>query len=315
MNYMKYIYSVLISLVLFSCVHKDFCIENEELDMSVKVVINWPEGTVIPANMRVFFYPKNNANGNTQHFMFDFPGTGGEVKLPLGEYSIVAYNYSDNGNFLGVDEISFETIKLKTDQTKWRGASLYGDLNGKNVYETPEMAYSASKDYQVIPNKSGTTQVIELDAAPAVCHFTYEVNGMKGLEYISEFKGVLSKVSSHVRIGSDKLDGEESFVVFDGNADEAKNRITGEYNIFGNVPEARQIQFIMYIRLKDGNIISKTVDVTAQIEKVPLKGNIRNVHLIIDGDIDLTDHLIPQPGGFDFKVEGWESVIEVDLEM
>lgn len=71
----------------------------------------------------------------------------------------------------------------------------------------------------------------------------------------------------------------------------------------------------MYIRLKDGNIISKTVDVTAQIEKVPLKGNIRNVHLIIDGDIDLTDHLIPQPGGFDFKVEGWESVIEVDLEM
>lgn len=315
MNYMKYIYCVLISLFLFSCVHKELGIGNEESEMTVKVAINWPEGTVIPANMRVFFYPKNHEHGNTQYFMFDLPGSGGEVKLPLGEYSIVAYNYSDNGNFLGVDETGFETIKLITDKTNWKGATVYEDLNGKNVYEAPEMAYSSSKDYQVIPDKPGTIQVVELDAAPAMCHFTYEVNGMQGMEYIAEFKGTLSKVSSHVLIGPGKLDREESFIVFDGKMDETENRIAGEFNIFGNVPGAKQILFTMYIRLKGGNIISKTVDVTAQIEKVPLKGNIRNVHLIIDGGIDITEHLIPQPGGFDFNVEGWKPVIEVELEM
>lgn len=312
---MNYIYCILISLVLFSCVHKDFCTEDEETDMTVKVVINWPDGTVIPANMRVFFYPKNNVKGNTRYFMFDLPGRGGDVKLSHGEYSIVAYNYSQDGNFLGVDETSFETVKLKTDRTRWRGVSLYEDLNGKNVNEAPEMVYISSKNNQVISNKLRSTQVVELDAVPAVCHFTYEVNGIKGLEYISEFKGVLSKVASFVLVGSDKLDREESFVVFDGKTDESKNRITGEYNIFGNIPGAKPINFTMYIRLKGGDIISKTVDVTAQIEKVPLIGNIRNVHLVIGGDIDITDYLIPQPGGFDFSVEGWNSIIEVDLEM
>lgn len=308
---------VILACVMFAalpgCRHHDLCFHHMH-EITIKVVYDWrfsPQAD--PKGMRIFFYKEGESRATKLEFNNKY---GGQVSLTTGRYRIISYNndceytqfdlhhdfdghmaYTRQGNHL-------EPIIDSTAPTK---------VNGESVVICPDDIFVCSAiDVEItqdgisyncvtlddagefISNPySSHEQIITLFPQDILCHYSYEVLNVDGLERISQLCGSLSGMCPSVKMSS--LDKHtlpvtlpfESRITDDG-------RIVGEFLTFGhNTSLVKPHNMEFYVWTHSGNryIIGRgepAHDLTEQVHSAP---NPRRVHLIID-------HIkIPQESG------------------
>lgn len=294
----------LLCCVLSSCRHHDMCYHHMHR-ITIRVEFDWrycPEAN--PGGMAVFFYRE----GDTQAEQFDFTGMqGGEVSLRTGRYRIIAYNNDTEASLFGHLH-DYDAHMAYTRQGNVLEPVL-GDLaaspaNGETVVVCPDDIFGCTAieveitedgvSYLCIPIDEAddyiglpvTTdeQVITLFPQDMLCHYSYEVLHVSGLERISQLCGSLSGMCPSVSMAAAS---KHTLPVTLPLSAEISNdgRIVGEFLTFGHhdeVENPHRMEF--YVWTHDGRKLvlghgQENFDVTGQVHSAPKP---RRVHLVID---------------------------------
>ena len=129
----RFMFLVLLSslLVLNGCSRRD--ILDDYPVSGVEISLNWDGVTdKLPEGIRVIFYPKDGEGKKVDRYL---SVRGGEMKVPPGRYSVVAYNYNTESIRIRGEE-SYETIEAYT-----------GNCNGLGIAGTEKMVWSPDSLY------------------------------------------------------------------------------------------------------------------------------------------------------------------------
>ena len=306
---------MLFLLILTACEHKELRYVTSSF-RSLRVEFNWEryEDFQKPEDMRVIFYPKD---GTSEPWIFDFPnGEGRQIELPENEYRVICYNYDtsgiswENSNSF-VEYLAKTRSVLAPDSVKacTTPSWLCGDhINRVSLVNIPE----------------GTEKVITLYPVRMVSRYTYEVNGIRNLERVADIRASLSGMSGSLLMAEDRLpDGVSENLFFGGEI--SGHQIKGGFYTFGYCQDIASPQvFKLYLKSRDGIVIVVEQDVSAQVQSVPVRGHLGDVHLIINFRFDVPE--IKTDGGsggggnggnnssggagFDVGVDNWADVNE-----
>ena len=107
-----------------------------------------------------------------------------------------------------------------------------------------------------------------------VCRDTYEVNGSRKLERIADIRASLSGMSGSLLMAADKLPGSLSErLLFGGEV--IGNQLRGGFYTFGSTRGiAAPNLFKLFIKSRSGKLYVLELDVTAQIQSVPVVGHV-----------------------------------------
>lgn len=298
----------LLSILLFSgCDHQDLCYHHQH-GLKVRVIFNWkyaPDAR--PRGMCVFFYSEEN---HSQYYRFDFTGRdGGYVELPEGNYRVIAYN-NDSQVTEFMDYTYFDSHKAITRKgnvlESVLGPLAHEPVNGQNVYVSPDCLWSAvAKEVMVdnsgvsytcvpydpsmdsAPEQSIVTTEMEIELYPedVLCHYTWEVLDINGLERIEKVAGSISGMAHSLYLGTNDLASQPVTIPLPSRIT-PDGRIEGEFLTFGHnelISSPHKIE--LYAWMKSGKKFvfgreQENFDVTRQIHSAPDK---RHVHLIIRG--------------------------------
>lgn len=298
-------------MIFFGCHHKDLCYEDSH-EIPISLRFDWEEvPEASPSGMTVYFYPESGIQTG-RYYCFHFKGKeGGRISLPEGRYIAVCYN-NDSETVWGYEVELSHTHRLLT-----RNAGLLEPVLGnatagasvprpagtedEDIVLIPEMMYGCSRHDIAV---DVDTREITLYPHELVCHYSFEVRNVKGLENVVSLSGVLTGMSPSLYLSDEKQ--SEECVTLPVEAFKSDNTtICGEFLTFGHNPEIDcQHKFGLYLWLKDGTILfisdeGEKYDVTEQLHKA---SNPRRVHFVIDG-------MEIRPGDGKYS-EGWK----IDLE-
>ena len=129
----RYIILVLLSslLMLTGCSRRD--VLDDYPVSGVEILLDWAGVTdELPEGVRIIFYPKDGEGRKVDRYL---SVQGGEMKVPPGRYSVVAYNYNTEVVRIRGEE-SYETIEAYT-----------GYCNGLGIAGTEKMVWSPDPLY------------------------------------------------------------------------------------------------------------------------------------------------------------------------
>lgn len=158
----------------------------------------------------------------------------------------------------------------------------------------------------------GSTKIIRLTPVNMVCHYTYEVNGLRGLDRVADLRAALSGMSGSLNMSGDSLPaGLSESLLFDGMV--SRNQIIGGFYTFGHSAlEGEPNVFRLYLKNRSGSMSVLEQDVSDQVHDVPVAGHVGDVHLVLNFDYEVPS----EPGnggpGFDVDVDDWDDV-NVDI--
>ena len=306
---------MLFLLILTACEHKELRYVTSSFQ-SLRVEFNWEryEDFQKPEGMRVIFYPKD---GTSEPWIFDFPnGEGRQIELPENEYRVICYNYDTSG-------ISWETPNSFMEYLAKTRSVLAPD--SVKACTTPSWLCGDHIDWVSLENiPAGTEKVITLYPVRMVSRYTYEVNGIQNLERVMDIRASLSGMSGSLLMAEDKLpDGVSENLFFGGET--TGYQIKGGFYTFGYCQGIASPQvFKLYLKSRDGIVIVVEQDVSAQVQSVPVRGHLGDVHLIINFRFDIPEIKNEGGGGnggnggnnssggagFDVGVDDWADVNE-----
>lgn len=288
-----------------SCEHKELCYDHPH-DASVRVTFDWSRvvSHVLPEGMRVAFYPVEGG----KPWIFDCPeGRDRLVEVPEGEYRVLCYN-NDTEDIVWRNSDEYDRFTAGTEDAEAPGGVpnrltpdwLCGDHRAEVI------------DLTDLP--PGTETEVPFTPVPMVCTYTFEVNGIRGLQYIADIRGSLSDMSGSLNMATDGLPEDLSeCLLFGGKV--SGEQVKGGFYTFGPGihdpahPEAHV--FTLYLKSHKGNVHVLEADVTGQVHRVPLEGHLHTVHLVVDFDYDVPEEPIGgDGGGFDPDVDDWVDVNE-----
>ena len=306
---------MLFLLILTACEHKELRYVTSSF-RSLRVEFNWEryEDFQKPEGMRVIFYPKD---GTSEPWIFDFPnGEGRQIELPENEYRVICYNYDTSG-------ISWENSNSFVEYLAKTRSVLAPD--SVKACTTPSWLCGDHINWVSLENiPEGTEKVITLYPVRMVSRYTYEVNGIRNLERVADIRASLSGMSGSLLMAEDRLpDGVSENLFFGGEI--SGHQIKGGFYTFGYCQDIASPQvFKLYLKSRDGIVIVVEQDVSAQVQSVPVRGHLGDVHLIINFRFDVPE--IKTDGGsggggnggnnssggagFDVGVDDWADVNE-----
>ena len=168
-------------LVLWACEHKELCYTHPH-SPAVRVVFDWQllEEAMRPTAMRVAFYPIQGG----EPLLFDFSDPqGGRIELPEGGYRVLCHN--NDTEWIGWQGMSdFLTLRASTDPIQ--------APDGTVAFSTPDFLCVGREDHVWISSiDEEQEQVVCLTPQRATSRYSFEVNGLKGLERLADFRGML----------------------------------------------------------------------------------------------------------------------------
>ena len=176
---------------LTACEHKDLCYDHPHF-ATVRVIFDWTKisNHDKPEGMRVVFYPTDDES-NT--WIFDFPGgEGGEVELPENDYRVICFNYDTDGMvWKGNGSYTLFTADTRDVQSP----------DNRTMAVTPPWLCGDHIDGVILKDiPGGSTKIIRLTPVNMVCHYTYEVNGLRGLDRVADLRAALSGMSGSLNM-------------------------------------------------------------------------------------------------------------------
>ena len=294
-------------LLLTCCNHQDLCYHHQH-GLKIKVEFNWQNASdASPRGMCVFFYSEDNSS---QYYRFDFNGRdGGYVELPEGRYRIIAYN-NDSEVTEFMDYTNFDSHKAITRRgnvlESVLGPIAHEQVNGQNVHVSPDDLWCALAT-EVTVDKSGisytcvpydpdmdfspavpvvtTEMVIELFPEDVLCHYTWEVLDINGIEQIEKVAGSICGMSHFLLLGGNELATQPITIPLSCRLT-SDGRIEGEFLTFGHhesVSDPHKIELYAWMKSGKKYVLGRgeeNFDVTQQVHSAPDK---RHVHMIIRG--------------------------------
>ena len=187
----RFMFLVLLSslLVLNGCSRRD--ILDDYPVSGVEISLNWDGVTdKLPEGIRVIFYPKDGEGKKVDRFL---SVRGGEMKVPPGRYSVVAYNYNTESIRIRGEE-SYETIEAYT-----------GNCNGLGIAGTEKMVWSPDSLYvlnidELKIDKSEEVLSLDWKLESVVKKYSFAVEVI-GLEYVTTIVGGFNGLSDCYHIG------------------------------------------------------------------------------------------------------------------
>ena len=259
-------------MLLSACDHKDLYTVGHEL-YQVRVDFDYSDVDQTPKAMRVLFYPSNAAQSP---YKFDLSGEGGYVRIPAGNYQVLAYNV-DTENVFEVGDDNYYEFTLTTqnyevedeeeeeeepgDDNASYSRSLFGSRVPKGrgegnflLYDAPEWTcVCRSADFVVEPDAvvmdvvtradsdNGTEGAVKersltLQAADAVCVVNLVAEGIEGVEQATMVRGTLSGIAAARYVALDSPSSEPGMVSFAGNIDREAQVIRARFFVWDFVP-------------------------------------------------------------------------------
>ena len=176
-------------LVLNGCSRRD--ILDDYPVSGVEISLNWDGVTdKLPEGIRVIFYPKDGEGKKVDRYL---SVRGGEMKVPPGRYSVVAYNYNTESIRIRGEE-SYETIEAYT-----------GNCNGLGITGTEKMVWSPDSLYvlnidELKIDKSEEVLSLDWKLESVVKKYSFAIE-VKGLEYVTAIVGCINGLSDCYHIG------------------------------------------------------------------------------------------------------------------
>ena len=291
--------SVFLLMGLMACEHKDLCYNHPHF-ATVRVMFDWTKisNHDKPDGMRVVFHPIDDES-NT--WIFDFPGgEEGRVEIPENDYRVVCFNYDTDG-MVWKENDSYTLFTADTRDVK--------SPDGKQMAVTPPWLCGDHMDEVCLKDiPAGTERVIRLTPVNMVCHYTFEVNGIRGLERVADMRAALSGMSGSLNMAADSLPAHLSESLLFGGVI-SQDRIIGGFYTFGySVLDGQSNVFRLYLKNRSGSIHVVEQDVTDQIRNVPTVGHVADVHIVLDLDYEVPSETIGGDGGFDVDADDWDDV-------
>lgn len=286
----------LLLMGLTACKHKDLCYNHPHF-YTIRVIFDWSKihNHDKPEGMRVVFYPTDDEN-NT--WIFDFPGgKDGVIKLPENSYHVICFNYDTDG-MVWKEEGSYSLFTADTHDVT--------SPDSRTMAAPPPWLCGDHIDEITIKDiPPGSEKTILLTPVNMVCRYTYEVNGIRGLERVTDMRAALTGMSGSLNMSGDCLPADLSeSLLFNGNI--SKSQITGGFYTFGHsVVEGETNVFRLYLKNRSGSLSVLEQDVSDQIRKAPVTGHIGDVHLVIDFDYEVPYEPGGDNTGFDVDVDDW----------
>lgn len=299
-------------LVLASCNRRDL---PDDLPVGrVQITFDWSEISLLPEGMRMVFYPQDAGRDKVDVLL---PVAGGEVELPLGNYSMVAYNYDTEVVSIRGDE-SYETIEAYTGSCK---VSVAG--TEKMVWE-PDALYVVNMDRLEIKENEG---VLKLPLKPkgVVKAYPFCLKA-KGLNNVASAWGSVEGMAECYFLGKARGICRQSSVYFD--AGKSSEAIEGSFSAFGPPDEAvsrvgREIVMTVKLMKVDRSVQEVKLDITQVVIPpqdggggVDQPGNPPSIELPEGNEIEVEDALpLPGGGGVGGDVGDWDDEEEVVLPL
>lgn len=309
------------------------CSRRELLDdypvSGVEISIDWEgvdEGLL--EGVRVIFYPKDGEGKKVDRYL---SVRGGEVKVPPGRYSVVAYNYNTEVVRIQGEE-SYETIEAYT-----------GHCAGLGIPGTEKMVWSPDSLYVLNIDElriKKSEEVLHLDwkLESVVKKYSFAIE-VKGLEYVTSVAGCAVGLSDRYCLGKGYgVNNSQPIyieVVKEGNkvmgqfaafrlAKDASMRMTKANS--ENIHAKGNVKLILSFVRTDNTVQEETIDVTEIIGTLEDAGTGEEgkqepppkIELPPDDKIEVEKpDTPPNPdgggGGFDGTVDGWGPEDEVEL--
>ena len=242
---------------------------------------------------------------------FDFPGRqGGEVTLEEGRYRFVMYNddtadilFGDGDNglpFVTTPEgtLTIDSLDIgvhKSPDMMWSASISKVNITPAGVeYGEPEVAHTTHDPFAIMTEPRQITPV-----------YTLLVHHVGNLIGVTAMKGVIAGMASGTDLYDLTTSANSVNVPFTPDI-APDSTLTARFCTFG-LPSgsAPHSELTLYFILSDARMISRTIDVTAQITTAP---DPLNVKLVIDS-ISLP-YAPPTVGGgaFDPSVKDWTTI-------
>lgn len=300
---------VVMTLLLFSCRHKELSSDNV-LIANVKVVFDWknsPEANV--ETMRMYLFPVDGGNPIPYEFA---DVKGGKIKVPAGRYKALCIN-SDTEALLYRNIGEYHTFELYSPEGSMNMAA-YSVLHPDKAREerircSPDNFYT-DRIEEALLEVTEEEQTIVFYPANPVCHYTVEVRNVSNLKYVSPgfVTGALSGMSEGLFLGRNRIKSEPATIPFEMSSD-GVSTLYADFLTFGQYESQNIHKIVIQVVMPDGNDKGYLFDVTDQVHQAP---DPRNVHIILDG-LPLPKPIV-NGGGFLPSVDEWDN-IEVDLPM
>lgn len=325
----RYILLVLLSslLMLTGCSHRELL---DDYPVSgVEISIDWDgvdEGLL--EGVRVIFYPKDGEGKKVDRYL---SVRGGEMKVPPGRYSVVAYNYNTEVVRIQGEE-SYETIEAYT-----------GHCAGLGIAGTEKMVWSPDSLYVLNIDElriKKSEEVLHLDwkLESVVKQYSFAVE-VKGLEYVTSVAGCAVGLSDGYYLGKGCGVSHSQPIYIEVKKEGGK--VMGRFTAFGQVKEALtrmpkaegentraegNVKLILSFVRTDNTVQEETIDVTEIIGTLEDAGTGEDgkqepppeIELPPDDKIEVEKpETPPNPdgggGGFDGDVDEWGPDKEVEL--
>lgn len=298
---------VFIAIVLSGCEHKKIHMPSSQ-PQGVHMMLMWdryPDAN--PQGMTLYFFPL----GGGKIWRYDTPGRdGGDVELPIGRYSMLAFNNDLPGvAFSGLTSLSAAkaALRLSSGAATGSGALYCGVVERLEV--TPCGVEYSSAEY---PCKECPAGLVRCSPQPRFCSYTLVLEGVKGMERVRQASALLSPMAAEVDMASGSLSASGVGLAISLSETGEGDSMRGATTAFGVASGADRITATVRVVRTDGVALAKAYDVTDQVLSAP---DPRNVTIVIRG-LEIPDGDTPLPPdpdvGIDVDVDGW-SVIYIDM--
>ena len=127
--------------------------------------------------------------------------------------------------------------------------------DGKQMAVTPPWLCGDHMDEICLKDiPAGTERVIRLTPVNMVCHYTFEVNGIRGLERVADMRAALSGMSGSLNMAADSLPAHLSESLLFGGVI-SQDRIMGGFYTFGySALDGQSNVFRLYLKNRSGSI-------------------------------------------------------------
>ena len=308
-------------LSLFSCTHKELCMEHPHM-APLRLEFDWRDApSADPDGMCVFFYPLEGGEPRR----FDFSDlSGGRISLAVGSYKVICYNNDTERVYFGYtsDFAMHSVFTPNTDLfaplglTSKAGVVPRADAS-ERVVSTPDMLWGCSVELVEVPEVlegEAEERVITLYPHRLVRNYTLRVLNCEGLKYAEQMCGSIYGMSGGLFFASELNFEENVTLPFECyKADETT--IEAKFLTFGDNPNVcNPHSVLLYIWMTDGKIRcygldDAKFDVSAQVHGA---ADPYDVLLVIDG-LDLPKP-ISNGSGFAPEVDDWVEINE-DINM
>lgn len=311
-------------LVLNGCSRRD--ILDDYPVSGVEISLNWDGVTdKLPEGIRVIFYPKDGEGKKVDRYL---SVRGGEMKVPPGRYSVVAYNYNTESIRIRGEE-SYETIEAYT-----------GNCNGLGITGTEKMVWSPDSLYvlnidELKIDKSEEVLSLDWKLESVVKKYSFAIE-VKGLEYVTAIVGCINGLSDCYHIGKGygasssqpiyfevKKDGNKVVAYFTAFKQAKERSVPTRISESGSVASRSvgNVQLILRFIRTDNTVQEAAIDVTEIIKTLQDTGTGEDgkqepppeIELPPDDKIEVDKPETPSGGGIGGDVGGWGPEDNVEL--